>query len=224
MSGLLRLANDFVERMMNPAFGPLVNDDYSMRLGELLADERSSEMLLAEARRLNRVDELSAHTWLWLLTLPGPKAPLSDDILLRLCQELRAPAFRVTVLNCVFRDRPQLEPDEAPAFDEPPTIEDIENPWLAELIRSAVREPLPHDHDRSLEPEPSSEPTTVDDAQSLLVALLSVDWRECREAAAALLRHDWRGHDDLLAFFHSRTTAMDEESRALWLRLAPPTQ
>jgi hypothetical protein len=65
---------------------------------------------------------------------------------------------------------------------------------------------------------------THDDVESLLVALLSVDWRECRQAAVALLRHDWDGHAMLLESFKSRTAAMDEESRASWLRLASREQ
>jgi hypothetical protein len=58
MSGMLRLANDFVERMMNPVFGPLVNDDYAMQLADLLGDDRTLNTLLGEASRLRRVDEL----------------------------------------------------------------------------------------------------------------------------------------------------------------------
>ena len=58
-------------------------------------------------------------------------------------------------------------------------------------------------------------------AQSMLVALLTVNRRVCHQAASALLHHEWAGQSALLEFFESRTAAMDQESRTQWLRLSP---
>ncbi|WP_328323934.1 hypothetical protein OHA70_31990 [Kribbella sp. NBC_00382] len=219
MSGILRLANEFIERMMNPAYGQVINDEYSMMLGDLLADGEDVERLLSEAHRLSRVDELSAYTWTWLLTLPGTENQLSKELLLELGQQFQAPAFRVAVIDCALRGSYRLAEGEGPHFDRVPTLDEIENPWLARLVLST----LPSVPDEA----PDAGAGTVDssayqDAENLLVALLTVDWQDCRLAAVALLNHEWAGRRELLSFFRSRTTAMDEESRARWLRLSPP--
>lgn len=128
MSGILRLANEFIERMMNPAYGQVINDEYSMMLGDLLADGEDVERLLSEAHRLSRVDELSAYTWTWLLTLPGTENQLSKELLLELGQQFQAPAFRVAVIDCALRGSYRLAEGEGPHFDRVPTLDEIENP------------------------------------------------------------------------------------------------
>jgi hypothetical protein len=222
MSGLLRLANEFIERMMNPAYGPLVNDDYSMRLAEFLADDSNTETLMYEAERLSRIDDLSAHTWMWLIGLPEARTRIDRDLLRDLCLEFEAASFRATIIDSVMRESPRLETGEAVAFVSP-SLDGIQNPWLQSLVRAVVRE---EDVDRSDPPpdETRSSPPVVSrhhSAPSMLVALLTVNRGACHQAASALLHHEWVGHAALLEFFESRIAAMDPESRAQWLLLAP---
>lgn len=222
MSGLLRLANEFIERMMNPSYGPLVNDEYAMRLGELLADEDTSDQLTQEATRLTRVDELSAHTWLWLVGQPQAAA-IDRGLLRNLCIEFEAAAFRARVIDSVMRDYPRLEPGQVYVPGRL-SVQEIENVWLRDLVATVVQ--------RGDEPEGTRAPPFFDsvdtfrrrdpyNAQSMLVALLSVGRRDCHEAAAVLLHHDWAGQDALLQFFDSRMTSMDEASQTQWTRLRP---
>ncbi|GAA4363855.1 hypothetical protein [Nocardioides caricicola] len=221
MSGLLRLANEFLERMMNPSYGPLLNDEYAMRLGELLADEHTSDQLAQEATRLTRVDELSAHTWLWLLGQPQADA-IDRGLLGYLCIEFEAAAFRARVIDSALRDNPRLEPGEVYVSGRQ-SIQELENVWLRDLVATVVQ--LGDDSEGTQAPSSDSAgnfrgPDPYN-AQSMLVALLSVGRRDCHEAAAALLHHEWAGQDALLRSFDSRMTSMDEASQTQWTRLRP---
>jgi len=61
MSEVLTLASDFIERMSNPAYGILVNEDYSTRLGTLLSSDRFDGLLRREVEQLNDPESLT-HT------------------------------------------------------------------------------------------------------------------------------------------------------------------
>jgi hypothetical protein len=215
MSGLLRLANEFIDRMMNPAFGSLVNDEYAMRLGELLSDDEASARLESEMGRLTRVDELSAHTWMWLLSMPGSDTALGTDLLLELARAFQSATFRVAVIDCATRGRPRMGPTEDITLEEVPTLDQIDDRFLSGLVQSAVRTP------RAQVTTNGVDVGSFPEAETLLVALLTVDRRDCHQVARALLHYEWPGQRALLAFFESRTTAMDDESRNRWLRLRP---
>lgn len=45
MSNFLAVADDFLERMNNPAYGGAVNDEYAMKFARLLRDEQFEEQL-----------------------------------------------------------------------------------------------------------------------------------------------------------------------------------
>lgn len=221
MSPLLHLLNDFVERMMNPVHGALINDEYSMRMGELLADAAGIDQLASEVRRLERVDELSTHAWLWLVDTPQTQTEINRQLLLELCLEFEAPALRVKVIDCALRESPRSEANEFYRADRPPTLEEIANPWLADLTQRLVRTPIG-------DPDPVASYGTSErslaatrNAQSMLIALFTVGRTESEQAAVALLHHEWAGHGALLEFFRSRIATMDEASRRQWLRLAP---
>lgn len=215
MSGLLRLANDFIERMMNAAYGPLVNDDYAMQLGELLGDPADAELLATEAQRLNRVDELSPHTWLWLVSLPEAQDRLSRELLVELCLQFDSAAYRSTVIDCITRGRPRLAPGQSVVFDTP-SLDEIEDPQLADLVRATVG--MQHREELQSVAEVARD---YRNAESMLVALLTVNRRVSHQAASVLLHHDWPGQPGLLDFFESRISTMDPESRAQWGRLGP---
>jgi hypothetical protein len=220
MSTLLGLANDFVEQMINPAAGLLVNNEYSLRLGDLLSDAEALGRLRAEIRELRRLDDVSARTWMWILSLPQSHLDLDPELLRQLCREFRGPAFRAAVLACVFRDGQPVPSVEELRLGHITSFENLDNDWLRVLVEDVLREPHTDQRDRDAGSVEPSEPSANDDAESLLVALLTVDSRECLEAGVALLRHPWSGQTGLRIFFESRTSAMDNESRALWLGLA----
>lgn len=222
MTGVLALTNEFIERVMNPAFGSQINDDYSMRLGELMADPRSESLLESEVERLTRVDDLSAHTWLWLLKQDVAKRRLSHQLLADLCLAFQAPAFRVLVIDCATSEHPRLEPGEVDVTGIPPAIDNVESGWLSGLVRRVVGHTDPHTHngdgrDGSVE-QPARD---FRSAESLLLALLTIDRGQCLQAAWAMLHHEWEGQAHLLEFLRGRTATMDEEARLRWQRLMP---
>src|SRR5690349_9132610 len=67
MSDLLKLAADFIEKMNNPANGPLVNEEYSLKMAQMLTGEGFREVLANEIQTVEDVNTLSSYGWIWLI-------------------------------------------------------------------------------------------------------------------------------------------------------------
>lgn len=199
MPDLLSLASDFFERMANPAYGSVVNDEYALRLGALLTDERTQSFFAREAERLSDPDALTAYGWLWFLGYARARSlRLSDELLLRLAERWSSVPMLVTVIDVATGDEERAER------------------WLESLVQRVTfieEQPDELQHERDFGAN----------AESLLVALLQTGNEPSLSAARNLLRRDWRGQRRLLQLFWSLTDELDDDTRRLWISmLAPP--
>lgn len=67
MSGLLTLARDYIERMANPVYGLVTNEDYSLRFAHLLGSEGFEDTFREEIRSVRDTEALTSNGWLWLI-------------------------------------------------------------------------------------------------------------------------------------------------------------
>lgn len=51
MSILLSLSADFIDKMSNPAYGSMINEEYALKLGQLMKDELFVKTFETEVQR-----------------------------------------------------------------------------------------------------------------------------------------------------------------------------
>jgi len=105
MPDFLNLTADFFERMVNPAYGATVNEEYGLRLAALLSDERARSLLAHEVAQLSDPNTLTAHGWLWLLSYTRSNSiALSPDLLLQLAERWSSVSMLVAVIDAATLD------------------------------------------------------------------------------------------------------------------------
>jgi len=212
MTGILFLASEFIERMSNPAYGVLVNEDYAIRLARVLMSGEIESMLTREAEELTDIDALTPHGWIWLVGWARARGiVLNDMLLLGLAEKWSTVSMQASVIDLATRWKKwQREPG-----GEPTPLERFEDPWLFTLLQHCTK----HEHEPGVEPGP----VHTGRAEKLLMALLQVGNDITLEAASTLLNHSWAGSSKLVQFFWLWCDGLDEETREIWVsRIRPP--
>lgn len=108
MNGLLAIAEAFLERMTNPLYGNEVNDQYTLRFNQLLAEDRQFASSFASMPLgPEDVDSLPVCAWPWYLQWRMERAaPPSADFLDALYESTEDPAVRLTVTQSALSERP----------------------------------------------------------------------------------------------------------------------
>ena len=226
MTTLLPLASEFIERMSNPAYGVLVNEDFAMRFAELFESTGKFERTLKrEDKSLTSTDALTAHGWMWLLGWArSQRLALSETLLLEITEKwktnvpMQSLAIEIATQTARWKRRSHA-----------PSLHEFEHPFLRELLQRAVRPQRDQPNrteriegDNFDDSSPLKEIRT-DRAESTLVALIDVELDITLDAAAALLNHAWEGQRDLLVFYDYLQAGFDPETQKKWaLRLHRP--
>jgi hypothetical protein len=218
MSRLLGLTAEFFERVMNPAYGIAVNDDYGIRLLGMLKDEVFEESLKQEAKEVKDTRVLTAHGWLWLLSWArSVDTTLDPDLLLGLAVETGSILLQVQAIDLATRDA------EVRRSRGTPSVVEFRHEWLRKLLMKCVAESAAKDiSDEVAGKYKSRDYTRL--AESILIALLQVGNDACIEAASALVNHNWSGHQQVRDFLAERAKEADGETRRQWmskLRIRP---
>jgi hypothetical protein len=211
MTDFFVLAADYIEKMSNPAYGVVQNDDYALRFGKLLDSEGFLLRLRREVERLDDPDVLTSHGWLWLLGWTRANGLRLDQALMRrLFHRWTSPFLKVAVLDVATRrDDSRRQRSHRVPLDAFP------HPLLRHLLLDSVVSPS----EELQQPEASefTEPAV------LLVALLQTGTPLSIDAASSLLRYEWTGQRALLESFWQLCDTLDDDTRSVWLdRLVPP--
>lgn len=224
MSTILLLARDFIERLSNPVYGPAVNEDYGMRLAELLGSEGFEQQLNEEMRRLDDPSAFTSHGWLWVIGRARSRnIELRTDLLEALFEHSSSVFVRTAILDVAVHE-------DATEFDsELADVREFPNRLLADVMNASVQ-PRERSRFASRDTHMPSEaevplferrPAT-NAAEVTLVSLLQSGKPITLRAASTLLRHRWEGQRQLNAFFTKLTEVLDEETRRQWLTRVRP--
>jgi hypothetical protein len=220
---LIELAAEFFDRMANPVYGSQVNEEYALRFAQLVDGEATYRMA-QEVNQVRSVSALSPSAWSWLLgwVRTQPDAELRPRVLRDLCERWESTTFKAEVIRTALSrsNRPVPQGDSS----DQSGIESLADPWLRDLLFRSVRPETTEESDTQPSGTDRAEPTVHSrHVHSLFMALILVDTEESLDAAAALLQHPWPGHDSLVSAFWGRASALEEETRQLWIdRLRPP--
>jgi hypothetical protein len=224
MSDFLFLARDFIEHMVNPAHGVVVNEEYALRFASLLQRKGFEDLFLQEIRDARDQNALTSHGWLWLVGWAKSRnIDLPTELLVDLFEEWSDVFVKTTILDLATRNAEYRPPDHLEI-----SITDFPNDFLRRVMLSAVRvereeytdlKGLPRERgDEIRRPEAIPE---MNRAESLLVSLLQVGRPITLGAASTFLRYEWQGQRHMLNFFRLLYERLDEESRTAWSRSIP---
>lgn len=210
MSQVLALASDFIERMINPAYGIRVNEEYSLRFAELLSTEGFEDLLRSEVAQLKSPETLSQHGWLWVLGWArSKKISIDETLLLQLTESWSSIFMQVAAIDLATREAKWVP-------REPITsIQEFGHPWLSKLMLNCTKASDGKNMDQ--------EYIDTRCAEMTLVALMQVGSDIALDAASSLLNHKWAGQAQLVKLFWSLCDRLDDETQELWVsRLHPP--
>lgn len=212
MTSLLVLARDVLDRLGNPSFGVVENDEQAHLLASILASD-DLERFANEVERLDDVAALTPYGWVWVLQFAlGQDISLGDRVLTELCRGWDEPAFKALVIEVAISPGSEGE-----------TLSERARNWLEELVDLVTAvygaEPSsdPAESDDGEEPSSSvAESVDVEEAEALLVALLIVGSEETRRTARRLANRDWPGATALAEFVGSHLDDTDPLTRLAW--------
>jgi hypothetical protein len=147
MNGFLAIAEAFLERMTNPLYGNEMNDQYSLRFNQLLAEDREFADSFANlSLDPEDVGTLPVCAWPWYLQWRLERAaPPSPDFLDALFESTEDPAVRMAVTQSALSDIPEDVPDHADmtgdAGEEPTRPVALEADATRELFPGRRRRP-----------------------------------------------------------------------------------
>jgi hypothetical protein len=221
---LIELEAEFFDRMANPVYGAQVNDEYALRFAQLI-DTEATYRMAQEVRQVRSVSALTPSGWSWLLgwVRTQPEAELNPTVLQELCERWESATFKAEVIRTALSrsDRP-VSPDRDTGYQS--DIDALPDPWLRDLLFRSMRPENTEQSDAEPnDPGRAEPPLHSRHVYSLLMALILVDTEESLDAAAALLKYPWPGHESLVTAFWGRVNALEEEAQAVWIdRLHPP--
>jgi hypothetical protein len=223
MSDLLFLAKDFIERMANPAYGLVANEEYALQFATLLQREGFEQKFLQEIREVKDRDTLSSYGWLWLIGWAKSRnIDLPTDLLVELFEEWSDVFIKTNVLDLATRNAENGVPGDVNI-----SIEHFADEFLQRVMLSAVRierEEFRGFGQASDEQEEFRRPDAVPAigrAEALLVSLLQVGRPITLNAALIFLNYKWQGQRHMQIFFFLLYDKLDEESQAAWRRSLP---
>jgi hypothetical protein len=234
MNGLLAVAAAFLERMTNPQYGPDVNEEYSFRLHEALAEDPEFARSFATLDLApDDVESLPACAWPWYLQWrEGHGTPPSAGFLDALFDYTDDPAVRLSVVDsAVFQDYPGAPPAGRSPDDDasPPEAGDPDVPTRAlrpvQERRTAAgsdREPFRPLHSpwvsgRTTRLAGLSDPArSRADASEMASYLLQLGDPVSLESLRELIGRPWAGRESLILAVrqHIREANLDPEAAA----------
>ncbi len=204
MASLLPLMSEYFDRMTNPAYGSITNDEYAFRLAEL-TEGPVGERLAVEVKEVDSSTALTQYGWSWLLSWARQREVRPrDDVLFELVESATSIALKAQVIDlATFQSNTE-------EFRDVPDIGQFPDPWLQRVLSGAVGG------------EGFSAPA-VHQVYRLLMALILVDTELSIAAASALINHRWAGEAELVNAFWRRTDLLDDDTRSQWISaLRPP--
>ena len=216
MSVLFRLSRDFIDKLSNPSHGSLVNEEYSLKLAQVMEEEGFKNQFARDLEQLTDPDTLSSYGWTWLL---------------RWCRINEIPPHYKLLTSLMHRWSDvfiqSLIIDTATFRDEKKDSSE----WLDNIIRDVTSTP---EHDKSGQEsrtllrskkessELDSPAFRTQPAENLLLALLHLETGIAINGAKQLLRTEWRGQRALLNYFRVRVDLLDEDTRKRWISMLEP--
>jgi hypothetical protein len=206
MSELLTLARDYIDRMANPSYGYVTNEDYSLRFAQLLTREGFESSLRDEIRASRDTDALTSNGWLWLIQWARTRQiEMDEDLLLGLFEEWSSLPARCAIVDlATYKSELRPGPDSQ--------LSEFPHRFLARIMRAATQT---EDLKRKDRPLPERLRLTAR-AESVLVVFLQVGTPLTLAAATALLRYRWQGHDELSEYLILLAETLDPETRKVW--------
>lgn len=236
MNGFLALAEGFLDRMTNPQYGTEVNEEYSLRFHQVLAEDPEFAVSFASLPLdPEDIDSLPICAWPWYLQWRAERSePPSAEFLDALFEATDDPGVRLAVLQSALSDHSHSRQDGAndtrPYGNGQPAPDDSaatspEARWSSELEeREAIRSLWLSNRLTRLTGEPidsSTFPEVVDIATYLLQLGDTANLR-------AFLSRPWVGQEALRQTVEGQLAEanLDPETAARWrsqLGLDPPT-
>lgn len=226
MNGLLALAEGFLDRMTNPQYGTEVNEEYSLRFHQALAEDPEFAVSFASLPLdPEDIDSLPICAWPWYLQWRAERSePPSTEFLDALFEATDDPGVRLAVLQSALSDgshsrqdgaddtRPygngQPPPDDSAATSpqtrwssEPEEREVIRSLWLSNQLTRLTGDP--------------SDSSTLSEVVDVATYLLQLgDIANLR----ALLSRSWVGREDLGRAVEGQLgeANLDPETEARW--------
>src|SRR4051812_39619154 len=135
MIELLTLASDYIERMSNPTFGPVVNEDYETRFAALLQSNEFQKSFDESLRELSDRGTLSAYGWLWLLGYAkARRISLREELLTELFLEWSSVFVRSDIIDVATQVADKLD-------TTPTTFAEFPNSFLRKVLALVTHEP-----------------------------------------------------------------------------------
>lgn len=202
MSILLGLARDHFDRMSNPAYGPSVNEEYSLRFAALLQREGVQGALEEGILGLRNAELLTSHGWIWLLGWArSERLQLHEELLLEVFDHWSNVFLKAAVLEAGTAQGDQAEEGDPVAI----------SPFLRNIITRVTHA------DESLRDEERSVATRR--AEEALLAMLHVESDATLAAARALIGREWPGKTQLRAFLDATVSTLAPEAQERWAQV-----
>lgn len=225
MTAILALTRDFIERMANPAYGGVANEEHSLRFAQSMRDERFRRLFTDEVRSIRIVDTLTSHGWLWLVGWAKANAVEMDVSVLAVVYDEWASVFlKKEIVELALQ---RSKDDESPRHA---TIDEYPNDFLRAILTSSVQTriweaPADESFPRSLVEEAAivRRPNTAK-AKMTLAALMQSNRRLAHGAAGTLMSHEWEGQKAIVEFFWSLADGVDDETRSNWISAFSPPE
>jgi hypothetical protein len=222
MSDILFLARDFIERMVNPAYGIAVNEEHALQFAVLLQREGFEERFIRELREVKEREALTSYGWLWLIGWAKSKQiELPTELLVDLFDEWSDVFIKTNVVDLATQNTSfELASRFYPMFEFP-------NEFLQRIMVSATRvelEQVPNfeqfadTREEFIRAEPIP---TMGRSEALLVSLLQVGRPITLGAASSFLQFGWKGQRHMVNFFWLLYDRLDGESQSAWSENIP---
>jgi hypothetical protein len=181
----LVLVADFIERLANPTYGRVLNEQYSQRFADAVGDDEEFVGRLADRTlRASDVPTFTTAAWLWFLAWrrPHSTAPPAADFLDALFED-PDPLVRVRVIQEVTWHPTTVEAMAGVSAQDVP-LSDLPVPWLPTRLFGIVH------NDREF---------AVAEAQDIALSLVQLGDDVSLRTLGAFLRVQWRGQDAVAA-------------------------
>jgi hypothetical protein len=213
MSVLIKLASDFIEKMTNPSYGGVVNDDYALKFSVLLNENEFEGRFVEEIQSIDNINSLTSSGWVWILNwLQSKKIELKSEVKVELIKRW----LNIILRSLVIESSPYAKGKESSVVNS--SIYDFD-PWLRDVLTWSLQVETELKEGNKDEVDVS-----IRNAESLLFALMQAGTPLSLAAAGALLNHEWYGQGALNNSFEDFCKRLDRETGILWRETLRPRQ
>jgi len=190
--------------MSNPAYGQALNEEYSLKFGEMLKTEEFTLLFLKEIERIDNVDHLTPNGWLWLLNWSRAQdVQLQTDVLLKLSWKFSSAFMQVAII-----DAATFKAEETTNRNYR-SIRGFESRFIRELLSEATSKEYHSDKHQQ-------QSNITRRSETILTALMQIGNDLTLAAARELLNHDWIGKEMLNDYFEVLCQGVDTETASWW--------